>query len=570
MTIEQPSNIEVLSAESEPLDDIPLLLGIIREMGIAARIDACVTPDKHWQGISVGTAMSIWLCYVLTSQDHGLVAVREWVAARQEVFNRVLGITLRDTDCSDDRLANILSMVGKGSTQRALDEALWADWLRVYRLPRETIRLDGTAVSVYHQRDENDDSLLQFGFNGEQSEPMRQFRVMMATLDPLGMPLTASVVSGEHGDDLLYIPTYQTAVKLLGSPDVLVVGDSKMSSLATRGQLVKGGSRYLCPLNENTLVKVQRLQFIDDAAQQPQAWQAVHRKDADGKALEQIAIVVERERAQAWMPAEGEPIEWSERVLVVRSEQLREHLTKQLERRWQRTVAKLEKLRQPPGHGRPCYRTYTALQKTVQSIVENAGFGEVLQVEVRQEALPRGQSRWVIESYRRDERLWQTYLARQGWRVYVTNATAAQLEAPALVGLYRHQVLHERTFSRLKTRRLNIQPVFLRDEQRSIGLTWLLELALRVLTLTEFRARQALLSTADEIVGLNPAAPSQPTRRPTADRLLAAFGHINLTIVRLAGQTIQYVAPLTTTQRHILALLALPADLYARLAALPP
>ena len=563
---EQLSKLEMISAESEPLDDIPLLLGILKEMGIAERIDVCIRPNKHWAGISVGTAVSIWLCYVLTTQDHRLVAVREWVAARKEVFNQLLGITLRDTDCSDDRLANILRMVGAVSAQRTLDEALLANWVSIYRLPRETIRLDGTTVSVYHQRNDADkDSLLQYGYNGEEGERKRQFKVMMATLDPLGMPLTASVVSGEQGDDLLYIPAYETAVKGLGSRDVLVIGDSKMSSLAIRGQLVKSGSRYLCPLNDNTLVAEERVAWVDDAVQHPRDWQAVFRQDADGQDNELLAVVVERERSQTWTPAEGEPITWAERVLVVRSVQHRAHLAELLERRWQRVKAQLDKLGLPPGHRRHCYRTHAELRKTVQAILEQADFGELVRIDLREEVLPRGQTRWVVAHYTRDEALWRTYTARLGWRVYVTNATAAQLEAPALVGLYRHQVLHERTFSRLKTRRLNIQPVFLRDEQRLVGLTWRLELALRVLTLTEFRARQALSDTTETIAGLNPAAPSQTTRRPTADRLLAAFSHISLTIVHWAGQTWRTVTPLNPTQRQILAVLAFPDELYTRL-----
>src|SRR5262249_9547973 len=151
-----------------------------------------------------------------------------------------------------------------------------------------------------------------------------------------------------------------------------------------------------------------------------------------------------------------------------------------------------------------------------------------------------------------------------------THATPTELEATACVGLYRHQVLHERTFSRLKTRRLNIQPVFLRNEQRMVGLTWLLVLALRILTLTEFRVRRALKQTKAELIGLNPAAPSQVTQHPTVDRLLATFHPLHLTVIDIQGQCLRYVTQLTPTQHQILALLNLPDDLYSHLALPPP
>ena len=65
----------------------------------------------------------MWLCYRLTMQDHRLVAVRDWVNARQEMFNRLLGIELRDTDCRDDRLAIVLNMLGQINLPNVLDGA---------------------------------------------------------------------------------------------------------------------------------------------------------------------------------------------------------------------------------------------------------------------------------------------------------------------------------------------------------------------------------------------------------------------------------------------------------------
>src|SRR5262249_36276919 len=253
----------------------------------------------------------------------------------------------------------------------------------------------------------------------------------------------------------------------------------------------------------------------------------------------------------------------------VRSVELRAHRLRRLDRRWQQLSTELEKLRLPPGPGRHRYTSSKALQKKVDGLLKRTALTLLVDVELTKQAMSHGRSRWVVDSYTRNEE-WQAYAQRLGWRTYVTNATSAQLDAPAVVGIYRHQVLHERTFSRLKTRRLNIAPVFLRDEQRLVGLTWLLELALRILTLTEFRLRRALSQTNSHLTGLNPAAPSQATQQPTADRVLAVFQHINLTMIDLAGQRLRHVTALTQTQRQILALLELPADLYDRLAWSPP
>ncbi|SRR5258708_1959344 len=559
-----------LTVHSEALDDIPLLVGIIKQMGICEHIDAVIKPHGNWQGASVGKVISLWLCYLLNMGDHRLVAVRDWVAARETLFNESLGIELRATDCSDDRLATILSMLGEVDVQEQLDEAMLKDWISIYPLPRDTIRLDSTTVTVHHQREEQTASLIEFGFNREAREGMRQFKVMLATLDPLGLPITASVEGGSCADDVLYIPSFKKAVHLLGTSEVLVVGDSKMSYLATRAQIVQGGSCYLCPLNENSLSGEERLHWVDEALQQPQAWQAIYRPNTTGQSSELLAVMVERERELHWIPPQSQGLSWKERVLVIRSVQHQQHLIEQLERRWQRARTQLEKLQQPAGHGRKLYRSEESLRHVVEALLQKTGFAEIVEVEFFQQPLPRGKSRWAVSRFSRDEELWKAHCERLGWRVYATNTMAAQFDASALVWIYRHQVLHERTFSRLKTRRLNIQPVFLRDEQRIGGLTWLLMLALRILTLTEFRLRQALLDSDTTLIGLNPAVPSQAVPSPTADRALAVFQNIYLTIIYAAGQTVRYVTTLNATQRKILTLLALPTDLYAHLALSPP
>ena len=140
---------------------------------------------------------------------------------------------------------------------------------------------------------------------------------------------------------------------------------------------------------------------------------------------------------------------------------------------------------------------------------------------------------------------------------------------PALVAAYHQQVVQERGFSRLKTRHLHIRPVYLRDEDRIAGLLWLLCLALRVLTLTEYRLRTALAERGEELMGLNPASRTQSTAQPTTERVLDAFSSITLTSIEVEGGSYHHVTPLNATQRHVLELLKLPDDFYERLASPP-
>jgi transposase len=562
-TIEPSSS--TLTLTSEQINSVPLLLGVIEQMGIRDVIDAHVTPQGAWQGASVGTLVSIWLCHILAERQHCLVAVRDWVAERTQTFNTLLAMTLRDTDCTDDRLGHILSMLGDETTQTTLDRAMLEQWVWVYRLPTETMRLDSTSVSVYHDAT-TDESLFQQGHSKDHRPDLRQFKAMLATLDPLGLPLVCQPVAGNRADDGLYVPAYEAAVTALGTAAVLVVDDSKMGALGTRGHIVAGGSCYLCayrPPSATDELATWREQALTRSA----TWQCLEKVNPKtGEVLAEV-MIDEWEREQSWRhPVTQQTHTWSERVLVVRSSAYQAGLRRRRERALTRLTDDLVTLWQAPGRGRKRYRSRQELERTVAERTAQAGLTGVVQTAVLQETLPDGTTRWVVAAVWVHLAAWHALLDRLGWQVYVTNTTKTHYGAPALVGSYHQQTLEERGFSRLKTRNLHIRPVYLRDATRIAGLLWLLCLALRVLTLTEHRLRTALAERGEELTGLNPASRTQSTSRPTTERVLAVFTSLTLTTIGTAEGSYHHVTPLNATQRHILALLELPDNLYERLA----
>jgi len=544
---------------TEQINDLPFLLGLIDEMGIRPMIDARIRPHGGWQGISVGTMVGIWLCYMLMERDHRLVSVRAWAAGRQRTLEALLGVTLRDTDLSDDRLANALTMLSDAADQAALDRALLDEWIAVDALPTGTVRLDGTSVSVYHDTPPPH-GLLRPGHSKDHRPDLAQFKAMLASLDPLGLPLACQVVPGNRADDGLYIPAYDAAIRTLGRADVLVVGESKMAARATRAHIVAGESAYLCayrPAGATDAIT----EWIEAALTRPAAWQDLRAVDERTGEITPLALIDEWTRTQ-----EDGDTRWTERVLVVRSAHMQAGLRRKKEETLARLTERREALRRPPARGRSVYRTHAALAVIVDGLLA-AHLEGVVDVPLVEERRPDGSARWTVGPYAVDLVAWRALVDRLGWHVYVTNATTAQYAAPALVDAYRHQVIQERGFARLKTRTLRIRPLYLSDERRIAGLTWLLCLALRVLTLTEYRLRTALQQHGETLAGLNPASRTQTTARPTTERVIAAFQNITRTTITLPGTVLSHVTPLTPVQERIIALLDVPADLYARLAA---
>ncbi len=150
--------------------------------------------------------------------------------------------------------------------------------------------------------------------------------------------------------------------------------------------------------------------------------------------------------------------------------------------------------------------------------------------------------------------------------MYVTNADCERLSLEQAVFSYREQWQPERGFHRFKRGRLPALPIYFQDEDRIRGLMFLLTIALRVFTLMEFVVRRQLTSEEQSLAGLYEGNPKRTTERPTAERLLAAFGGITLYFHRDGSTEISSLNPL---QGQILHLMKIPESIYTVPSALP-
>ena len=140
---------------------------------------------------------------------------------------------------------------------------------------------------------------------------------------------------------------------------------------------------------------------------------------------------------------------------------------------------------------------------------------------------------------------------RLGWRVYVTNAPAAQLSLAQAVLAYRDEYLIERDMGRLKGRPLSLTPMYLERDDHATGLIRLLSMGLRVLTRLEFVVRRRLAAAKPGLAGLYAGNPQRATARPTTERLLKAFQGLTLTLLRAGRRRRDHLPPLSRVQQRI-------------------
>lgn len=554
---------------SERIDDIPLLLHWLRAMPVDTIIDAVLDPPHgNRQGRSYGQLAVVFLAYMLSTCNHSLSPVRGWVAKRHRCLEHALRQPIRETDCTDDRLEDLLDALGADQVGERIEEQLGQHLIRAYALPTETTRIDTTTVSVYHHP--TGESLLDFGPSKDHRPDLRQCKAVLGTLDPVGIPLCSAMVAGHCADDPLSLPVWRRLVKVVGHSACLVVGDCKMASRATRAQIHAGGGYSLAPLPMTG--------HTPDALR---AWVLAPPVPAvtirlPGRA-EPVGAGFEVAVAQTWTAETGQVVPWQERTLVVRSDKVARRQQQGLAERLARAEAALGKLKPRPT------AELSLLTAQSQAILTRYDVSDSLQVtwtarttETRH-SLKRGRHGPNTPSTMVATTQWQLTVVRvsaaveecnrlAGWRLYVTNASAGRLTLDSAASCYREQWQPERGFHRLKGASLAIRPLLLRSDQRIGGLLCLLVIALRALTLLEFVARRQLAQQHEPLQGLYAGNPQRSTTQPTAERVLKALD--DLTLYRLTDGCSTWYAttPLSDLQRRILALVGVPESIYTSLA----
>lgn len=103
------------------------------------------------------------------------------------------------------------------------------------RLASEGVRID--PITARSSADVDEQGLLQLGHRKEHRPALPQRKLVLANLDPLGMPLAPEDLSGEHADDPVPLPIMACVRDGLKHTGRLSVGDGKMAALQTRATL---------------------------------------------------------------------------------------------------------------------------------------------------------------------------------------------------------------------------------------------------------------------------------------------------------------------------------------------
>ena len=405
---------------------------------------------------------------------------------------------------------------------------------------------------------------------------------MAAVAEPTGLYLAGDVHPGNAADDPLYLPLYRRVRVLLDQTGLLYAGDCKMAALETRAEIAANQDFYLTRLPLTGTTQAQFAAWVEAAVVGDQAAKLIEIRR--GEEQELIGRGYEFEQPQTAVVGQVEHT-WTERVQVIRSEAAAESQAAALDRRLKQTEAAVRRWTPPPGPGRSQFTSDWELERAVDALLTEQGATGLLTVSWERHETSRehyvgpGRGgpnrrkttersiRYQITAVTRDDAAIERLVARMGWQVQVTNASSSRLSLGDAVLGYRAGTCVERAFHQLKDQPLGIRPLLVHRDDQVRGLTHLLTLALRVLTLFEVLVRRGQDQDGEDLAGLYPGQPKRTTDRPTAQRVLEAIARTGVTLIQIVSDEGRrwHLTALPVLVKRVLGYLGLSDELYTRL-----
>ncbi len=564
-------------------DDLPLLYGVIKTLGIASCVNKYIKVHGNWSGTLPGEILEFWLCYMLSECDHRLSGMQEWAKHNLDFLRIMSGcVNLSSHDFSDDKLGLLLDYFSKDSVWAEIETSINGSILGVYRLEEEgdlnTFRLDAAPMQSYGKVVEK--GLLQYGYHKHHAD-LPQFKLKLCTLDNavnhFAYPVCHLTVNGKIADDELYISIISKSKKVLRHVAAyesgnLYVGDSKFGSIANRLFVFKNKDYYLMPLSGVQLSEQKRRALIDSYAEQD--YQRVMRRENKKEVL--VAEGFELDE-QMQVESEGQVDKWKERRVFVHSINYAKSQKTALEKRLsaaQLSITELTRRKQ----GKAVLKTTQEYEQAIDNILKTNKVEGLVRVEIKESqtkiekrAYGKRPKRIEVKSefelfVQREEAAIRQRKKYMGWQVYATNAPKDLLTFEKCVWKYRYQSNIESRFDDIRNKMAALLPVYLQKDSRIKGLVNILLLALKICSMLEYKAAKSLQDQKELLYNVYEGNPNRGTNRPSAKRLLTAFQGVSISVIFQKGYfQLALMTKLKPVQKKILQLLDLDIELYTGL-----
>jgi transposase len=553
---------------TERVDDIPLLIAELEKSNLSEYLNRYFPDHGNWSGLDGGKVTVGFLTFLLSCSDHRLNRMEQWASERIHTLGHCLEhANLTPKDFTDDRLGALLDRFSDKDQWDAFESAHNKNMIHVYQLntQSEAIRLDAMIVQSFREQGDN----FKKGHSKQHRADLPQLKVMVATVDPLSMPLSSVIVPGNKADDELYLKVIKQLNKDITKPEQLFVGDTKIGSFSNRAYLQNERQYYLMPLSKKQCSEAQLSVYLE---QQPE--QLVKVMEAQKDLNSPVSMKAKAFELEEQLHCADLDITWTERRLIVYSTSYAALLNRKLDERMHRVQTKLDKLLEAK-QGKKKLKTKAEIELAVTQILKKHRVDSFFSVEVVEQIQkipvrkygnrPAGFKEDISFSLhvQTNQQVLEEHRLRLGWRVYATNCPMDRLSTKECIICYRQEYRIEHKFNELLNKFTALVPVYLKKDHRIMALVRLSLLALKFVSTIQYQVRQELKNTGQHVKELYPGNPGRATARPTTKMILEAFDNIHLVVLPLQNQTIIKMSELKPIQLQLLKLLKINPMVYS-------
>lgn len=529
------------------LGALPVVKEYLERLQVRERVDA-LAPVREVAHLTNGEVVVALVANRLTA-PRPLYDIVSWAEAW--AVEETLGVS--PVALNDDRLGRCLDDLA--AIHDRLRGALTVQAVTAFGLETTTLRWDLTSVLVTGAYPEAEQApgyaRVRYGYGGERQ---KQIRWLQVTTDDGAVPVWERPYDGNTTDVATVVDTMLALREQARCTDFVLLGDSKLLSVANRTALLAGGVGYTAPLARTPELDAAFL-AIPPAALLPLAYVSAREQGLPPEARttyqghDRIVEVTTPDGT-------GGPRHHAVRQVFVVSSEEQAARRRNRARQQQRAEAELAGILARVGSR--WYPTAARAAAKIETILERRHLRDLYDVTCGE---PEG--RPMVTCAVRPEALARVE-ALDGYYVLETTRTALEADALAVLTEWKGQWQIEQRHRAAKGP-LRIRPLFVTSNRRIVGLITLLGIALLIFSLIERAARRALAAEGRD-AKIPQLLAGHVAARPTGDNLLKALQDLALVMVVLDGMRQRWVSDRTALHRTLLRLLDVSETAYTRLA----
>jgi transposase len=551
--------------ETRMVGPMVLTTPVLHRLGLAEKVDRlCAIGEQADMGHGV-VAELVTQCRL--TEPQALYDMPDWAERYGlEGLYPELGTA---NQFNDDRVGRMLDAI---YDQRAviwgelIAEAVHAYQVDLSRLHADTAPIKFAGLFA-NQPEDVTVPRLEPGYN-PQGEWVQQLKLFALAAGDGGLPIWADALSGGEGDSPNYVPQFEAFCQhaelatLLPLDQVIVLGDRKMPTEENQLEWFRMGVGYIGPM----MMQDHHRQTLQEMLNAGQTWAElpyVAQRDAKKAKEERTLYRGLGHTVTMTDPETGR--KYPVRHLYIHSSALAQREAKRRRNEMAAIEAEIQR---------------------IQGLVNKYDYktAEIAIRRVHKKAFKKRRAQCyfkiqIIEHWDRPEaplELLYTVDRSQaakdaeldGVYLLVAGGPAASLDDASLLQEWKGQYKVEHCF-RLTNQLFRVGPMFLKRPQRIVSLIFLIMVGSLVAGLIERQVRRVLAERQAPIHGLMPEG--RDNLRPTVPRILKAFAHYSIVLVRNADGNLlgSQFAKLDAVQQQILDVLGFPspADLFGRTAA---